>query len=103
MRTNPNYREIFCKRLKASRLSCGLSQRKLGILAGIDDFASSARINRYELGIHEADIQTAQHLASVLNVPVAYFYAEDEQLAEMILLFSRSSSQTKEEVLGLIR
>lgn len=103
MRTTPNYREIFCKRLKASRLARGLSQRNLGVLAGIDEFAASARINRYELGIHEMDIQTAQHLACVLNVPVAYFYTEDEQLAEMILLFSRSSSQLQEDVLALLR
>ncbi|WBM70127.1 helix-turn-helix domain-containing protein [Buttiauxella sp. WJP83] len=103
MRTTPNYREIFCKRLKASRLASGLSQRNLGILAGIDEFVASARINRYELGIHEADIQTAQYLSGVLNVPLAYFYADDDQLAEMIFLFSRSSSQIKEKVLDLAR
>lgn len=103
MRTTPNYREIFCKRLKALRLACGLSQRNLGILAGVDEFVASARINRYELGIHEVDIQTAQHLADVLNVPLAYFYADDEQLAEMIMLFSRSSSHIKEEVLEQVR
>nr|WP_183272688.1 helix-turn-helix transcriptional regulator [Buttiauxella sp. A111] len=102
IRTTTNYREIFCKRLKASRLASGLSQRNLGILAGIDEFVASARINRYELGIHEADIQTAQYLAEVLDVPLAYFYADD-QLAEMLLLFSRSSLQIKEEVLDLAR
>lgn len=93
MRTTPNYREIFCKRLRASRLASGLSQKKLGVLAGIDEFAASARINRYERGIHEVDVQTAQHLAMVLNVPLAYFYADDDQLAELILAFGRSISQ----------
>lgn len=93
MRTTPNYREIFCKRLRASRLASGLSQKKLGMLAGIDEFAASARINRYERGIHEVDVQTAQHLAMVLNVPLAYFYADDDQLAELILAFGRSVSQ----------
>ena len=93
MRTTPNYREIFCKRLRASRLSSGLSQKKLGMLVGIDEFAASARINRYERGIHEVDVQTAQHLATVLNVPLAYFYADDDQLAELILAFGRSASQ----------
>lgn len=93
MRTTPNYREIFCKRLRASRLASGLSQKKLGMLAGIDEFAASARINRYERGIHEVDVQTAQHLATVLNVPLAYFYADDDQLAELILAFGRSTSQ----------
>ncbi|WP_312741285.1 helix-turn-helix transcriptional regulator [Cedecea neteri] len=93
MRSTPNYREIFCKRLRASRLASGLSQKKLGMLAGIDEFAASARINRYERGIHEVDVQTAQHLATVLNVPLAYFYADDDQLAELILAFGRSVSQ----------
>ncbi|AIR59555.1 hypothetical protein LH23_02465 [Cedecea neteri] len=93
MRTTPNYREIFCKRLRASRLASSLSQKKLGMLAGIDEFAASARINRYERGIHEVDVQTAQHLATVLNVPLAYFYADDDQLAELILAFGRSVSQ----------
>ena len=93
MRTAPNYREIFCKRLRASRLASGLSQKKLGMLAGIDEFVASTRINRYERGIHEVDVQTAQHLAAVLNVPLAYFYADDDRLAELILAFGRSASQ----------
>ena len=58
MRTSPDYREIFCKRLRAMRLASGLSQKKLGILAGIDEFAASTRIKRYERGIHEVEIQT---------------------------------------------
>lgn len=99
MRTSPDYREIFCKRLRAMRLASGLSQKKLGILAGIDEFAASTRINRYERGIHEVDIQTAQRLASVLDVPLAWFYAEDDGLAELILLFSRSSSQIQQAIL----
>lgn len=103
MRTTPNYREIFCKRLKAARQACGLSQRSLGILAGIDEFVASTRINRYELGIHEVDIKTAHHLAFVLNIPTAYFYAEEDDLAELILAFRRSSSHIREELLKIIR
>lgn len=99
MRTSPDYREIFCKRLRAMRLASGLSQKKLGILAGIDEFVASARINRYERGIHEVDIQTAQRLASVLDVPLAWFYAEDDGLAELILLFSRSPSHIQQAIL----
>ena len=48
--------KIFCKRLKEARLAAGLSQKKLGIAAGIDEFVASTRINRYEKGIHEVDI-----------------------------------------------
>lgn len=103
MRITPNYREIFCKRLRAARLAGGLSQKKLGIKAGIDEFVASARINRYERGIHEVDIQTAQHLAAALNVPLAYFYADDDRLAELILRFCRSSSQFKEQISRQVR
>lgn len=103
MRTSPDYREIFCKRLRAMRLASGLSQKKLGILAGIDEFAASTRVNRYERGIYEVDIQTAQRLASVLDVPLAWFYAEDDRLAELILLFSRSPSHIQQAILQTLR
>jgi transcriptional regulator with XRE-family HTH domain len=39
-------------RLKEARLRTGLSQQKLGILAGIDEATASARMNQYERGIH---------------------------------------------------
>ncbi|KAA8993800.1 helix-turn-helix transcriptional regulator, partial [Affinibrenneria salicis] len=66
----------------------GLSQKGLGIAAGIDEFVASTRINRYEKGVHEANIVTAGRLAQALDVPLAYFYADDDNLAKMILTFS---------------
>ena len=42
-------------RLKQARVAAGLSQKMLGIEAGIDAFVASTRINRYELGIHKPD------------------------------------------------
>lgn len=85
MKSRSNIHEIFCKRLKQARLSQGLSQKSLGIAAGLDEFVASTRINRYEKGIHQVDLDTAQRLAEVLEVPVAYFYAEDDGLAEVIV------------------
>ncbi|KYP92090.1 hypothetical protein WB91_02220 [bacteria symbiont BFo1 of Frankliniella occidentalis] len=73
--------------MKHARVAKGISQKKLGIAAGIDEFVASSRINRYEKGIHQADIDTAQRLATVLNVPLAYFYAIDDDLAQIILDF----------------
>lgn len=70
----------------------GQSQKGLGITAGIGEFVASARINQYEKGVHEASIVTANRLAEALNVPLAYFYAEDDNLAKMILKFSNLSS-----------
>jgi len=34
---------------------------------------------------HETDITTARRLAEVLGVPLAYFYAENDDLADMII------------------
>jgi len=87
MSTPHKYRNTFCTRLKQIRLARGLSQKELGKLAGIDEFVASTRINRYEQGIHEADLETAGRLAQALVVPLAYFYADDDKLAEMILQF----------------
>lgn len=71
-------------RLKEARLEKGLSQKQLGILAGLDEFASSARMNQYERGTHAPDYSLLRRIASVLDVPTAFFYAEDDNLAELI-------------------
>lgn len=65
--------EQWGARLKQARLAAGLSQKMLGIEAGIDAFVASTRINRYELGIHKPDLLTVRKLAGVLKVPVAFF------------------------------
>lgn len=83
------------KRLKEARLAKGVSQKGLGILAGIDEFAASARINQYERGKHVPDYQTAGRLAKVLEVPVTFLFADDDELAEMILLFNQASGRKR--------
>lgn len=75
---------VYSRRLREAREAKGLSQRSLGIEAGIDEFVASTRINRYETGVHQPDYQTLRLLAEVLDLPTAYFYAEDDQLAELI-------------------
>ena len=72
------------------RLEKKLSQEKLGVAAGIDEFTASARINQYERGKHVPDIQTLKRLAEVLEVPLPYFYAEEDALATLILEFKKS-------------
>ncbi|MBS1206763.1 MAG: transcriptional regulator [Proteobacteria bacterium] len=71
-------------RLKEARLKAGLSQQKLGILAGIDEATASARMNQYERGIHTPDFALACRLAEVLKIPACYFYAVEDDLAEVI-------------------
>jgi transcriptional regulator with XRE-family HTH domain len=86
-------------RLKSAREAAGLSQKELGMTAGLDQFVASTRINRYEKGIHEADVQTAARLAQALNVPLAYLYCGDERLARAILAFSRLSREKQDALL----
>ncbi|GAB2883711.1 hypothetical protein GCM10027093_18320 [Paraburkholderia jirisanensis] len=86
------YSSVFGTRLKEARLTAGLSQRQLGIEAGLDPFVASTRINRYELGIHKVEYTFALRLAEVLRVSVAFFYADDTELARLILAFSQLSN-----------
>ena len=78
-----------------------LSQKELGIQAGIDPFSSSARINQYEKQKHVPDYLTASLLAKVLDIPVAYLYTEDDELADFILAYSRAT-KTKKKKINLI-
>ena len=86
--------------LKEARLRAGLSQKQLGIKAGIDEFSASARINQYERGKHMPDLQTLTRLAAVMRVPAPYFYCEDEELAGFILKFSALGKAQKRRLLG---
>jgi len=90
---------VFCERLREARLAAGLSQKNLGIAAGIDSFVASARVNRYEKGTHEPGVNVAANLAAALGVPLAYLYAEDDRLARLIEAFSRMSRKTQDAVL----
>ncbi|MDR3433482.1 MAG: helix-turn-helix transcriptional regulator [Rouxiella aceris] len=81
-------------RLKAARLKAGLSQERLGILAGIDEATASARMNQYERGIHTLDFELACRLASVMQIPACYFYTVEDDLAEMILGYSEAHQES---------
>ena len=91
---------IFGTRLKEARLAAGLSQKQLGIEAGLDRFVASTRINRYELGVHKVDYGFALRLAGLLQVPVAYFYADDAELARLILLFGRLPKRKRSDLIS---
>jgi transcriptional regulator with XRE-family HTH domain len=94
---------VFGGRLKEARLRAGLSQKALGIAAGLDDFVASTRINRYELGVHKVDYPFSCRLAAELSVPVAYFYTEDDDLAELILRFGQAPKRVRARLLAAAR
>jgi transcriptional regulator with XRE-family HTH domain len=96
---NIDVRLTFQRRLKEAREVRELSQKSLGIEAGIDPFVASTRINRYEQGVHEPDMATAQRLAKALQVPLPYLFATDDKLAAMILAFDKLTSADKDRIL----
>jgi transcriptional regulator with XRE-family HTH domain len=85
-------------RLREARERLGISQKQLGIKAGLDPSVASPRINQYETGKHVPDIQTARRLAEVLAVPAPYLYAEDDALAAWILAFVQASPATRKRI-----
>lgn len=98
-----NNKSPITKRLKEAREAAGFSQKKLGIAAGIDEFSASARMNQYETGKHTPDYLTLTRIAKVLKIPTAYFYAEDNILAEIIVLYSKLRKQDRQKALDLLR
>ncbi|MCL2021117.1 MAG: helix-turn-helix domain-containing protein [Betaproteobacteria bacterium] len=90
---------VFSKRLKEARRESGLSQERLGVLAGVDEMSASARMNQYERGKHEPDFSMVERIARVLNVPVSFFYAEDDNEAKLLRWFNRLSGEERAELM----
>jgi transcriptional regulator with XRE-family HTH domain len=93
---------IVARRLREARLGAGISQKQLGIKAGIDEFSASARINQYERGKHMPDLQTLSRLAAVMQVPVPYLYCQDAELAEVIVKFAALGKAQRRRLVGLL-
>ena len=102
-RTQTHTLPVIARRLLEARLRAGISQKNLGILAGIDEFSSSARMNQYERGKHVPGFLMLEKFAGVLNVPTEFFYARDDTMAEMLLLFSTLSHGQKSRAISLLR
>ena len=90
---------VFSKRLKEARHKMGLSQERLGVLAGIDEMSASARMNQYERGKHEPNFSMLERIARVLNVPTAYFYAVDDDEAKLLQWFYHLSADERAELM----
>ncbi len=75
------------KRLKEARLRAGLSQEQLGMRIGLEPESASTRMNRYELGKRVPDLELIERVAAELKLPAAYFYAIEDDEAELLVLF----------------
>jgi transcriptional regulator with XRE-family HTH domain len=90
---------LFGKRLREARRRMGIPQDKLGVLIGMDESCSSARISRYETGVHEPQIATVEKLAKALKVPLPYFFCEDDCMAEILIHYANLDKSQKIQLL----
>lgn len=94
----------FGRRLREARLSKGLTQAALGAVLGLEEENTAApRISRYERGDRMPDNESMAKLAEALELPVAYFHAVSEPMAEAILVMSQLPLEKQEELLRRMR
>lgn len=89
---------LFGRRLREARLRAGIAQDRLGVMIGMDEGSSSARMSRYETGAHEPPFLLAEKLADALKVPAAYFYCNDDQLAALLISYVALNPSAREQV-----
>ena len=66
--------------------------------------SASPRVNQYEKGKHAPDFQMAKRLAAVLNnVPAAYFYTEDDDLANVLLVLGSLPLERRKRLIEVLR
>ncbi|WED25757.1 helix-turn-helix domain-containing protein [Vibrio sp. DW001] len=91
------------QRLKAIRKKAKISQKTLGIRVGIDESSASARMNQYEKGKHTPDISTLKRIADELDVPLNYFFCEDDVSAELAYLIKKLRQKDQKELVEHIK
>ena len=69
---------------------------------GLESLSASARMNQYESGRHQPDFNMAKKIAEQLDVPVAYLYCDSDEMANLILAFSKLSSDQQQMVLDFV-
>lgn len=99
---NLHHANTFAYRLKIARQAKKLSQKQLGILAGVDESSASARMNQYERGKHLPDFLMMSKIAECLDLPVAYFFANNDELAEAIALFAKLNKENQAYMLSFL-
>jgi transcriptional regulator with XRE-family HTH domain len=94
---------MLTSRLKEARLRAGLSQERLGTLAGLDEMSASSRMNQYERGKHTPGFFLIERLAAALHMPAAWFYTRDDDMAELLLAYHRLPAAQQRDALAYVR
>lgn len=92
----------FARRLRQARERAGLTQTDLGLRIGIDPSAASPRMNQYEKGLHEPPHALTKRMAEELDVPLAYFFTEnDERMAELLAAWNSLDPRSRKALASL--
>jgi len=91
------------ERIKKARNHAMLTQKELGIRIGMDIGSASSRVNHYEKGRHTPDIKTLRRMAKELNVPLAYFFCDSDNSAELNCLIEALSESEKLELITALK
>lgn len=62
--------------------------------------SASGRMNHYEKGRHVPDIGTLRRMAEELDVPLNYFFCENELSAELACVIEKMSDEDKAALLA---
>ena len=87
------------RRLKEARLNKGISQKELGVRAGIDEYSASPRMNQYENGVHAPDYQIVERIAKQLSIPSCYLYCVEEDVAALLIGYCQLSATEKKRLI----
>lgn len=89
-------------RLKEARKKAKITQKELGVRIGMEQSSASGRMNHYEKGRHIPDISTLRRMAEELNVPLHYFFCEDEISAKLVCAVDKLGEKEKQELLEIL-
>lgn len=69
---------------------------------GLDINTASSRMNHYETGRHLPDYDLAKKLSEELDVPVAFFYCDSDEMAQLLISFHKLSTEQRKKVFEFI-
>nr|WP_290697909.1 helix-turn-helix transcriptional regulator [Halomonas sp. UBA3074] len=90
-------------RLRAARQAAGMTQRQLGEYLGMEPNLASARMTQYEKGQHAPNYQLLKRLSEALEVPIPYFFCEDDTIAELILELDKLGPAERQRLLEQLK
>ncbi len=94
---------MLTTRLKEARLRAGISQERLGVMAGLDEMSASSRMNQYERGKHTPGFFLIERLALALGIPTPWFYTRDDDMAELLMAYHSLPPALKLEALAYVK